>query len=62
MFYYRENILNNQDLNKIKKYLNNINDFKNNPKCIGNKQFGRLQKWYQKDKQYFCPLWKNKYD
>lgn len=62
MFYYKQNILSNDDLKSLTKYLNSINDFKCNPKCSDTTQSGRLQKWYQKDGKYFCPLWKNKYN
>tara|TARA_B100001121_G_scaffold310515_1_gene342032 strand:+ start:2403 stop:3011 length:609 start_codon:yes stop_codon:yes gene_type:complete len=58
MFYYEKNIFNDCDIKSITKYLNNIDDFKCNPKCSDTSQFGRLQKWYQKDGKYFCPLWK----
>ena len=60
-FNYIENILSDRDLSKIKLYLDNTNNFKNNPKFSGN-DCGRLQKWYQKDEKYFCPLWNNKLD
>jgi alkylated DNA repair dioxygenase AlkB len=62
MFYYQNNILSNDDLKLVTRYLNNINDFKCNPKCSDTMQSGRLQKWYQKDGKYFCPLWKNKHE
>lgn len=62
MFYYQTNILNDFDIKLITKYLNNMDDFKCNPKCSDNSQFGRLQKWYQEDGKYFCPLWKIKHN
>ena len=58
MFYYQNNILSEFDIKLITKYLNNMDDFKCNPKCSDTSQYGRLQKWYQKDSKYFCPLWK----
>lgn len=61
MFEYYNNFLNNEDLNMITSYLNSIDDFKNNPKSSNEKMAGRLQKWYQKDMKYFCPLWKDRY-
>ena len=60
-FNYIENILDVSDLNKIISYLDNINDFKSNPK-YSNGQCGRQQKWYQQDMKYFCPMWNNKLD
>ena len=62
MFYYEKNILSNNNKIKINNYLNNMNDFKLNPKCSNNLKSGRLQKWYQIDKKYFCPLWKLKHN
>ena len=62
MFYYQTNILNDFDIKLITKYLNNIDDFRCNPKCSDTSQFGRLQKWYQEDSKYFCPLWKIKHE
>lgn len=58
MFHYEKNILNDNNKNKITNYLNNINDFQYNPKCSNTSKYGRLQKWYQVDGKYFCPLWK----
>ena len=46
----------------ITKYLQHMDDFKCNPKCSDTSQFGRLQKWYQEDGKYFCPLWKIKHN
>ena len=62
MFYYEKNILSEFDKKIITKYLSNMNDFKCNPKCSNNNNFGRLQKWYQNENKYFCPLWKLRYD
>jgi len=58
MFYYEKNIFNDSNKKKITEYLNNINDFQCNPKCSNELTAGRLQKWYQVDGKYFCPLWK----
>ena len=62
MFLYEQNFLKNNDYDKIKQYLFSINDFKNNPKCSNINQQGRLQKWFHKNKIYFCPEWKVEYD
>ena len=62
MFYYYNNFLNNSDLKNIKQYLKNTDDFKNNPKCSNTNKSGRLQKWYHINNEYFCPLWKSRYD
>ena len=58
MFYYETNIFNDFDKKMITRYLNNMDDFKCNPKCSDESKAGRLQKWYQEDGKYFCPLWK----
>jgi len=62
MFQYIDNILSDKDYQDIINYLNCINDFKCNPKCTDTSKFGRLQKWYQEDGKYFCPLWKLKHE
>jgi alkylated DNA repair dioxygenase AlkB len=62
MFLYEQNFLNNDNYNIINEYLKNTNDFKNNPKCSNTTQQGRLQKWFHKNKIYFCPEWKVEYD
>lgn len=58
MFQYIDNIFSNKDYQDIINYLNSINDFQYNPKCNDTSKSGRLQKWYQEDGKYFCPLWK----
>ena len=62
MFYYQNNILSEFDIKLITKYLQHMDDFKCNPKCSDTSQFGKLQKWYQEDGKYFCPLWKIKHN
>jgi alkylated DNA repair dioxygenase AlkB len=62
MFYYERNIFNDFDKKIITRYLNNIDDFKCNPKSSNTFKAGRLQKWYQKYNKYFCPLWKLRHD
>ena len=62
MFYYQNNILSEFDIKLLTRYLQHMDDFKCNPKCSDTSQFGRLQKWYQVNGKYFCPLWKIKHD
>ena len=62
MFYYETNIFTDFDKKMITRYLNNIDDFKCNPKCYDTTQSGRLQKWYNVNGKYFCPLWKLRHD
>lgn len=59
IFHYHENFFNDDELKKIRLYLENINDFISNPKFKDG--FSRMQKWYQKDMKYFCPAWKERY-
>lgn len=61
IFCYIPNVLSLKEQIKLLTYANNINDFKYNPKC-SQKGTGRLQKWFQIDKKYFCPKWKNQHD
>ena len=61
IFCYIPNILSNDELEHLSNYLDNINDFKYNPSCDGNNTV-RLQKWYNIDNKYFCPLWKERFE
>lgn len=47
------------DDKKIINWLESMNDFL--PSNNYNEKIGRYQKWYQKDKEYFCNKWKTKY-
>lgn len=60
IFYYIPNFLTKNEENELYKYLHEMNDFVKNPKY--NEGASRMQKWYQKDKKYFCPLWKDRYE
>lgn len=60
IFYYIPNFLTKNEESHLYKYLNDTNDFVDNPKY--NEGISRMQKWYQKDKKYFCPAWKERYE
>ena len=60
IFYYIPNFLTKNEESNLYNYLNNTDDFVKNPKY--NEGVSRMQKWYQKDKKYFCPQWKERYD
>ena len=45
---------------KLLSYLENMNDFL--PSIKYDDGISRFQKWYQTDKKYFCPLWKERYE
>ena len=62
MFFYEKNFLTKSDYNMTREYLNSIDNFKANPKCININKQGRLQKWYHKNKIYFCPKWNTEYE
>ena len=44
---------------KVLSWLESMNDFL--PSNNYNEKVGRYQKWYQKDKKYFCDKWVSKY-
>ena len=60
IFHYIPNFLTMQEEQIIYKYLEDTQDFVPNPKF--NDGISRLQKWYNVDKKYFCPVWKDRYD
>jgi alkylated DNA repair dioxygenase AlkB len=59
IFHYVPNFITKEEEIKLKSYLDNTNDFI--PSIKHNLGISRLQKWYQVDKKYFCPLWKERY-
>ncbi len=59
VFCYIPNFLKSNDEKDLYEYLENTNDFI--PSYKYTHGISRLQKWYQVDKKYFCPLWKVKY-
>lgn len=59
IFHYIPNFITKDDETKIMTYLENTNDFI--PSIKHDLGISRLQKWYQIDKKYFCPLWKERY-
>jgi len=60
-FIYQPNFFSSEESNEIKKWLDLMDDFKNNMNYNENKII-RKQKWYQTEQKYFCPEWIYKYD
>ena len=59
IFYYIPNFLKIEEQKNLIQYLENMDDFI--PSYKYTNDISRLQKWYQVDKKYFCPLWKVRY-
>jgi alkylated DNA repair dioxygenase AlkB len=59
IFHYIPNFINKNEQQNLMNYLENTKDFI--PSIKYNDGISRLQKWYQVDKKYFCPLWKERY-
>ena len=59
IFHYIPNFITKEEETTLKSYLDNTNDFI--PSIKYNDGISRLQKWYQVDKKYFCPLWKERF-
>ena len=59
IFHYIPNFITKEEEVNLKLYLDNTNDFI--PSIKHNFGISRLQKWYQVDKKYFCPLWKERF-
>ena len=60
VFHYIPNVLSTKVVSTINTWLDDTTDFVECPSYHNDRNV-RLQKWYQKDKKYFCPLWKNRY-
>ena len=62
VFHYIPNFFTKDEEILLFEYLENTNDFVENPKMDDtHSKFSRLQKWYNIDKKYFCPMWKERY-
>ncbi len=62
VFHYIPNFLSKDEEKLLFEYLENTNNFIENPKMADTgSKFSRLQKWYNIDKKYFCPMWKERY-
>jgi hypothetical protein len=59
-FYYIPNFLDMTYIRTLTSWLQNMKDFNTNLNYNEDAVI-RYQKWYQKDKNYFCDKWKNKY-
>lgn len=59
IFYYLPNFLNKEEQKDLFQYLESTGNFVPTPKF--KKGVTRLQKWYQKDKKYFCSEWTKRY-
>ena len=60
IFHYIPNFLNINEERALLKYLDETTDFLPSPNFTDN--YSRLQKWYQTDQKYFCPLWKARFE
>ena len=60
LFHYHPNILSNEELSELKKWLEN-KTYKEGM-CITGKEIPRLQLWYQMENKYFCKEWKCRYE
>lgn len=56
---YIPNFITGCEHDNIIEWLSQMNDFV--PSHAYNNNISRLQKWYQKDKKYFCKTWVNKH-
>ena len=53
IFCYIKNFLNEDEINIYNNYLKSLHEFVDG--C------SRSQRWYHKDKKYFCPKWKERF-
>ena len=60
MFHYIPNFMNPMEQKTILDYLNKDNLIAA-PQYANSNSVSRYQKWYQADKKYFCPLWKQRF-
>ena len=61
VFYYIPNFINCSEVKDIYNHLETMNDFKNNYSYNKDKII-RSQKWFQKDRRYFCEKWDKRFD
>ena len=59
IFYYKNNILDENDVKDLKNWLNTL-EFREG-QCISGKEIPRLQLWFQEKNKYFCETWKKRY-
>ena len=59
MFQYIPNFINETEQKEIFDYMENTCNFIPTHQYTNN--ISRYQKWYQSDKKYFCPEWKERY-
>ena len=59
IFHYIPDFMNKKEQVELLEYLENTTDFLPSPTFSDD--ISRLQKWYQMDQKYFCPLWKQRY-
>jgi alkylated DNA repair dioxygenase AlkB len=61
IFYYIPNFITSSEAMDVYNHFESMNDFQNNYNY--NKNFIiRKQKWFQKDRRYFCEEWKDRFD
>ena len=59
IFHYKPNFMNEDEQKDIFDYLENTCNFIPSPQYTNS--ISRYQKWYNTDKKYFCPLWKQRF-
>ena len=59
-FYYIDNYLENNEYNELLKNLNSLSYYDGETK--GNNKISRKQIFFQDNEEYFCKLWKNRFD
>lgn len=59
VFAYKNDFLSKELAEKTRSYLNSLKY--RDGHCISGKRILRQQLWFQKDKQYFCDKWKNRF-
>lgn len=60
IFGYYPKFLNQLEQDNLKNWLETYSEFTDEER--GENSISRLQKWFQKDGKYFCPLWKQRFD
>ena len=59
IFYYIPNFISRDEQTELFNYFEESTDFVPSPSYTNN--ISRLQKWFQSDKKYFCPMWKDRF-
>jgi alkylated DNA repair dioxygenase AlkB len=60
VFVYKSNFFDKEFIEKVRTFVTS-QEYRDGH-CVSGREIPRKQLWFQRDKQYFCNTWKNRYD